>query len=154
MCSTLHQNPREILRFKVPPPFTVHAEGNHGAYDRRMSPLFTITELTMNISDAIETVDFVLMLVMDGLEIEPSLFSSYDQSTRTVEAHLNVISLQNWEILMEIGFLEDFSFPDPHDQAEGKCIPHGRFKGWGIASLPDFEVLEPSGENLEEGWPF
>ena len=108
----------------------------------------------MNISHAIETVDFVLMLTVDGFEIEPSLLSSYDQSTRTVEAHLNVISLQNWEILMEIGFLCDSYFPDAHDQPEGKFVPHGKFKGWGIAPLPDFEGLEPSGENLEEGWPF
>ena len=108
----------------------------------------------MNISHAIEIVDFVFMLTVDNVEVESLVLSSYGEGIRTVEAHLNVISLQNWEILMEIGFLCNSYFPDAHDQAEGKCIPHGRFKGWGIAPLPDFEGLEPSGENLEEGWPF
>ena len=83
----------------------------------------------MNISHAIEIVDFVFMLTVDNVEVESLVLSSYGEGIRTVEAHLNVISLQNWEILMEIGFLCNSYFPDAHDQAEGKFIPHGKFKG-------------------------
>ena len=103
----------------------------------------------MNISEAIENVD--LMMTIDDPEVESSILSSYGPSVRIVSSHLNVISFENWERLMEIGYFCDSYFPDPHDQAEGKCIPHGRFEGWGITPLPD---LEPSAENLEEGWPF
>ena len=106
----------------------------------------------MNISDAIETVDFVMMLTIDDLEVEPSLLSAYGESIRTAEAHLNVMSQQNWEILMEIGFLCNFSFPDPEDESKGKVVPHGKFKGWGIAPVP--EVEERSLEELEKDWPF